>query len=99
VLQQFILLGPVPEELLAGITDETGDYPYWFRHLAKEADYVAKKYPRERFRAVAEDHGTPEDATDLMMGMMNLAMSKRLTTEEVLGHEVWRGSWKVEEGL
>jgi hypothetical protein len=97
VTRQFILLGPVPEELLASIKYEYGDWPTWYRNMAKWADDFVKKFPGERFKALAEKNGIPEDATDLLMSMMNLAMSKRLTTEQVLEHGVWRGSWKVED--
>jgi hypothetical protein len=66
--------------------------------MAASAEKVVKEYPRERFDVVAEEEGIPEDATRLLMGMMDLAMSRRLTTGEVLGHEAWGGGWRVEEG-
>jgi hypothetical protein len=95
LIRQFILFGPVPEELLECISYELGNWPTWYRNMTKLADKFVEEFPKERFAAVAESHGIPAGAVELLQGMVELAPSRRCTTEAVLGHGVWKGSWRV----
>jgi hypothetical protein len=97
VVRQFVLFGPVPEELLACISGEFGDWPTWYRNMATSAEEFVEEFPQERFAAVAKRYGIPADAVDLLERMVELAPSRRWATDAILGHAVWRGSWKLLE--